>query len=269
MIDFSLVIACYNDAPHLRANVTLLNQYLSNTNWRYEFIFVEDASRDNSAEVVRQCVSDLNALGVPNQAIFHKQNVGRGGTVSEGIMAAAGKIVGFIDIDLEHKMDGLVPMYELIQRGAADVLVGSRVIANPWAKPLRVVTSLTYRALIRRFIKLPVGDTEAGFKLFRRDAIIPVLSRTQNKAWFWDTEVLHRAHLAGLTLAEHPILFVENRTKKSTVRLLPDTLAYIAALRSHLKSLAGDKALTETSALKTGLEKTRIELSDQRELGRF
>ena len=160
---------------------------------------------------------------------------------------ARGPIVGFIDLDLEHLPDALLPMIRRIEAGA-DVVVGRRVIMNPMAKPLRVLLSWGYRVLIHQLLYLPVRDSEAGIKVFRRQAILKILDETLDKHWFWDTEVIHRAFLRGLRIEEHPVVFVEKPEKKSTVRLIPDTLAYLKAILAYKRRLAKEAEKEALSA---------------------
>ena len=236
-MDFSLIVACYKDAPHLLRNVKILNDYLSTTKIRYEFVFVEDASPDNTADEVRKCVGWLQSEKVSVTAIYHERNTGRGRAVTDGIRVATGDIVGYIDIDLEHLMDGLIPMIREIQRGEADVVVGRRALGNPMEKPIRVISSYVYRWIVHAFIPLPVADTECGLKVFHREKILPVLEVAQDPHWFWDTEIVHRAWRMGLKVSERWIVFVEDRKKASTVRLWHDTLAYLKAIRDYRRRL--------------------------------
>jgi glycosyltransferase involved in cell wall biosynthesis len=230
---FSLVIACYKDAPHLLRNVKILDEYLSQTKFEYEFVFVEDASPDDTAKEVQNSVEWLHSMGRNTQTIYHEKNTGRGGAVTDGIQIAKGEIVGFIDIDLEHLMDGLIPMILEVSSGQADVVVGRRALGNPLAKPVRVVSSYVYRWLVHAFIPLPVADTECGLKVFNRSKILPVLETVKDKHWFWDTEIVHKAWVSGLLISERWIVFVEDKTKATTVRLWHDTWAYLIAIRNY------------------------------------
>jgi glycosyltransferase involved in cell wall biosynthesis len=237
-MDFSLIVACYKDAPHLLQNVETLNQYLNSTKLVYEFVLVEDASPDNTAEEVRKSVAWLQKNNVPVQVIYHPQNTGRGRAVSDGIRIAKGDIVGYIDIDLEHLMDGLLPMILDVQMGKTDFVVGRRAIGNPQAKPLRFFKSYVYRWLVHWLINLPVADTECGLKVFARQKLLPVLDLAQDKHWFWDTEIVHQAARIGLHVSERWIVFVEDSSKKTTVRLWHDTWAYLKAIRSYRARLS-------------------------------
>ena len=236
-MDFSLIITTYKDAPHVERNTLALCDYLGTTNWRWEIVFVEDCSPDETPAAVRRTIDSLTTRGVTVQSIFHEKNTGRGRAVTDGMMIARGDVVGFIDIDLEHLMDGLIPMIRKIQRQEADVVVGRRCIANPAAKPVRVLSSHVYRWLAHILLPLPINDTECGLKVFRREAILPIAGETQDAHWFWDTEVVHRAWRRGLKMAEHLIVFYEDNAKASTVRLIPDVIAYLKAIHRYRKSL--------------------------------
>lgn len=234
-IDFSLVIACYKDAPHLLRNVKILANYFNDTKFHCEFIFVEDHSPDETAKEVQKCIDWLDSQSILAQAIFHDRNTGRGRAVTDGIRLARGQIVGYIDIDLEHLMDGLLPMIQSVKNNEADIVVGRRALGNPLAKPIRVISSYVYRWLVHFFIPLPVADTECGLKVFNRTKILPVLDIVEDPHWFWDTEIIHRAWRMGLTVSERWIVFVEDRHKASTVRLWQDTWAYLKAIKTYRK----------------------------------
>lgn len=236
-LDFSLVIPCYKDAPHLVRNSTAIANYLSRSALRWEMIFVEDGSPDDTCDAVREAVERLGQSGFKVRALFQPRNMGRGQAVTDGVMAARGQVAGFIDIDLEHRMDAILPMVSSVLDGEADVVAGRRTIVNGMAKPIRVICSHGYRVVSHLLLNLPVADTECGLKVFDRTKILPVLLDTVDRHWFWDTEILHRAAAAGLKIKEHWVIFVEDPAKRSTVRLIPDILAYFQAIFRYRKSL--------------------------------
>lgn len=236
-MDLSIIIACYKDAPHLVRNTLALCDYLSATKLNYEIVFVEDGSPDNTAEEIRRGAKILTEKNIPVQTIFHEKNQGRGAAVSNGFLAAKGDIIGYIDIDLEPLMDAILPMVRAIQRGEADLICGRRAIANAIAKPLRVLSSYVYRWVAHLALPLPIADTECGLKVFKRSTILPIINTCSDKRWFWDTEIVHRSWLAGLAVKEHWIVFFEDNSKASTVRLIPDTFAYLKAIMKYRKQL--------------------------------
>ena len=247
-MDFSLVIACYFEEPHLFQNVLALKDYLATTTLKWEMIFVEDGSRDRTADEVRRCVTYLTEHGWNATAHFHTQNQGRGASVQEGFLAARGDVVGYIDIDLEHPMDAILPMFLAIKSGVSDGVVANRIWEKRRINPVRTVASLVYRILTHSLLDLKVQDSEAGLKLFRRDKLLPVLQNCSDKAWFWDTEICDQCDKHGLILKDHPIVFVKNPKKVSTVRVFRDSIIYFLRLVAYSRAQSLRKAPSEDSA---------------------
>lgn len=236
--DLSVVIACYQEAGHLRESVRELCATLAAMGRSHELIFVEDASTDDTAAVVRELVAEADN----RRAIFHRTNVGRGGTVTEGFLAATGRITGFLDIDLEVHCRFLPSVLAAIDAGA-DGATAFRSYATSWRPThlLRQLLSKGYRWLFRIVFRVPFRDPETGFKFFLREKIVPVARQTEDRGWFWDSEILVLAHRQGLRIVEVPCRFERRADKQSTVRVMRDVWRYlraIVAFRSRLRKQA-------------------------------
>ncbi len=230
LYDFSLVIACYGDAPHLFANVGALARLFDRTSLKVEFILVDDASPFGDADEVRRCVAAIAGGNVAVRAIYHERNRGRGRSVQDGFELARGTVVGYIDIDLEHSPDALLPMVLDCLDGVCDGVVGARVLGDGAASPLRRFLSAGYKRIVHACLALDVSDSEAGLKVFRREPLLAVLPDLEDEAWFWDTELVYRAGAAGMRLVDREIIFRKNPAKKSTVRLVRDSWIYLVTL---------------------------------------
>ena len=225
--DLSLVVACYNEEPLLETSVRQTFEVLDGMRATNEVIFVDDCSTDRTRDVIRRIIAAHPERAL--RAIEHAVNVGRGGTVADGIRAAAGTYVGFLDIDLEVHARYIPTCLAALQRGF-DVATALRVYKFSWRSLDRYVLSTGYRWLMRRATGVPLQDTETGFKFFRRERILPILQATRDTGWFWDTEVMVRAHYAGLRIVEIPALFVRRFDKQSSVRAIGDTMDYFRKL---------------------------------------
>jgi len=242
--ELSVVVACYQEASHLRTSVAELTATLDALGRSYEMVFVEDASRDDTAAIVRELV----AADPRRRAIFHATNVGRGGTVTEGFLAARGRIVGFLDIDLEVHCRFLPSVLAAIDAGA-DGATAFRGYDTSWRPTflLRQVLSKGYRWLFRRTFAVPFRDPETGFKFFVRERIVPVVQRTEDRAWFWDSEIMVLAHRAGLRVVEVPCRFERRADKQSTVRVVRDVWRYLVAMRKFRRRLRREDAAATAS----------------------
>ena len=239
-LDLSLVIACYNEELILEASIEETLRVLDLLKLSTEIIFVDDASRDGTRLII-----DRIMAAHPNRLmrkIEHPQNVGRGGTVTDGFRAARGDLIGYLDIDLEVHVRYLVPCVAALQQGY-DVATALRVYKFYWRSIDRYVMSKGYRWLMRRLLKLTLEDTETGFKFFRRDRILPVLDATADRGWFWDTEVMARAEAAGLRIIEIPALFIRRFDKQSTLNPLADTIDYLGKLWRFRRVMRGLRAV--------------------------
>ena len=234
-VDLSLVIACYNEEPHLEDNVRQILAVLDQCRFVSELIFIDDASSDRTRDIIRKLVNG----GERRRAVFHEQNVGRGGTVAEGLRMAQGTVAGFIDVDLEVHCRYIPSMVDAVLREGYDVATALRVykINLTPSGILRWVLSVGYRAIAGVALGHPFKDTETGFKFFRRQAILPVLDRCRDEHWFWDTEVMVESHRAGLRTIEIPSLFLRQPGQTSSLRVIPDTLGYLRALASYRQQL--------------------------------
>lgn len=223
----SLVLACYNEAEHLRASFAEIRETLEQAGRPFEVIFVDDASRDGTRAAIARIVAAYPDREI--RTIFHDRNVGRGGTVSDGILSARGRIVGFIDIDLEVHAH-YIPTCMLALDNGYDVATALRVYKFHWRALDRYAMSRGYRWLMRTLLRVALEDTETGFKFFRRDRILPILQQTLDRGWFWDTEIMVRAYFAGQRIIEIPALFVRRFDKQSSLRPVRDTVDYFVKL---------------------------------------
>src|SRR5436190_960483 len=170
--DFTLVVACYNEEAILEASMDETFRVLDALRWTYEVIFVDDRSQDDTIGIIERIIA-----ANPNRSlrlIRHPVNTGRGRAVTDGIRAAGGRLVGFIDIDLEVQATYMLPCLLALERGG-DIATAHRIYRFQWRSLDRYVMSRGYHWIMSRVIGVALKDTETGFKLFRRDRILPVL----------------------------------------------------------------------------------------------
>ncbi len=226
-VDVTLVVACYNEESILEQSMAETFRVFDALRYSVEVIFVDDKSRDRTVEVIDRIIAANPDRRL--RKIAHAVNVGRGGTVAEGLRAARGRLAGFIDIDLEVHARYIPPCLLALEEGH-DVATALRVYRFTWRSVDRYIMSRGYRRLMRAVLGVPLRDTETGFKFFRRDRILPVLDQTQDRGWFWDTEVMVRAYYAGLGIVELPALFQRRFDKASTINPLADSIDYLKKL---------------------------------------
>ena len=184
----SLVLACYNEAEHLEASFAEVRETLEQAGWPFEVIFVDDASRDRTPEILRGIVAAHPGLDL--RLVLHEANRGRGATVTDGFRAARGEIAGYIDVDLEVHPRYIPSLVRAIEKGK-DIATVRRIYAFQPRSLDRYAMSRGYSLLVRLLLGLPFHDTETGYKFFRRERVLPLLDEVRDAGWFWTTEPWH------------------------------------------------------------------------------
>jgi glycosyltransferase involved in cell wall biosynthesis len=232
--ELSIVLACYNEEPHLARSFAEIRDTLLDLGRRFEVIFVDDQSRDGTRDILAEIVAGHPDLEL--RVILHERNQGRGATVTDGFRAARGTIAGYLDIDLEVHCRYIPSLIRAIERGA-DIATVRRIYAFQPSSLDRYLMSRGYSWLVRHLLKAPLHDTETGFKFFRREKLMPVIEEVCDPGWFWDTEFLVRALRHGLRIEEIPGAYIRRADKQSTVNGLRDSLAYFLKLLAFRRTL--------------------------------
>ncbi len=230
----SVVLACYNEEQVLAGSFAEIKDTLDDLGRPYEVLFVDDVSRDRTRQIIREIAAAHPAVDI--QVILHDRNQGRGATVTDGFRAARGEIVGYLDVDLEVHARDIPTLVRAIEKGADGAHV-RRIYAFQLRSLDRYVMSRGYSFLVRRLLRVPIHDTETGYKFFRRERLLGVLDEIEDPGWFWDTEFMVRALRRGLRLQEIPGAYVRRRDKTSTVSGLRDSAAYFARLLRFRRAL--------------------------------
>ncbi|MBN2328153.1 MAG: glycosyltransferase family 2 protein [Candidatus Omnitrophica bacterium] len=226
-IDLSLVIACYKDGAYLESSLCEIEKVLEQTRYTYELILIDDCSPDGSARMVEEAAAKRENA----RCLLHQENVGRGGTVSEGMQMARGRYTGYLDIDLEVHARYIPSMLLALEEGC-DGATAHRFYEIRWKPDIffRHILSMTYRLLVRSLLGLPYIDTETGYKFFVRERIAPILKETHSPGWFWDTEIMAQCHYHGLRIQEIPALFLRRPERTTTVKPFRDSIIYFREL---------------------------------------
>ena len=133
------------------------------------------------------------------RVLGYSRNRGKGFALRYGISQARGKLVTFIDSDMEIAPEEIGRMAGLLDLYQADVVVGSKrhplsEVHYPWP---RRVQSLAYQLLVRMLFRVRVRDTQTGLKMFRREVADRVVDAALVKRFAFDLELLVLANHFG------------------------------------------------------------------------
>ena len=185
-LQLGVVIPTFKEAPNVQPLLAKLETALQGVVW--QAIFVDDDSPDGTAATVK-------AIAAVDPRVICLHRIGRrglAGAVIEGAMASAAPFVAVIDGDMQHDETLLPQMLEALQQGRADIVVGSRYLAQAGsdASALGVTREAGSRLanwLGQKVLRAKVTDPMSGFFMIRRElveAVAPALATSGFKVLF-------------------------------------------------------------------------------------
>ena len=203
-----IVIPVYNEEAELALSVRRLHDFLaSEVPYRSRITIADNASTDQTLAVAHQLAEEL-----PNIAVIHLDEKGRGGALRAAWSASDATVVAYMDADLSTDLSALMPLVAPLISGHSDVAIGSRLAASSRVVrgPKREIVSRSYNLLLRGVLGARFSDAQCGFKAMRADVARRLLPLVADTGWFFDTEMLVIAERAGLRIHEVPVDWVDD-----------------------------------------------------------
>lgn len=188
----------------------------------FDVLIVDDGSPDGTASTVKSLQQEFpGRLHLEER----KGKLGLGTAYIHGFKWALARPYDFIfemDCDFSHDPADLVRLLEACQT-KGDVAIGSRYCRGGKIKnwPLgRILMSYFASVYVRMVLWLPVTDTTAGFKCYRRKVLESIdLDKVRFMGYAFQIEMKYRAWKKGFKLVEVPIMFIDRvagQSKMST-----------------------------------------------------
>ena len=209
----SVIIPAYNEAGSIGGMLERLRPYVDAHG--FEVIVINDASTDNTAEVV----ADFSYVKLINQPY----NKGYGAALKAGVRHATNDWVLTMDGDGQHRPEDILGLLEHMEM--YDMVVGSREgnFNQEWLrKPGKWILSLVANYLSN--MKIP--DINSGFRLIRKDCVEESMHILPNSFSFSTTITLAMIK-AGYNVKYVPITVGKRKGGKSQVKQAHDGLTTI------------------------------------------
>ncbi|MBO4931140.1 MAG: glycosyltransferase [Clostridia bacterium] len=234
----SIIIPMYNEAAIAEDCVRTLASAMANTGFPCEILFSDDGSTDDCAAIVEKTARELALTGVDIRVVRADKNRGKGHAVRLGMQAAQGDLCLFTDCDLAYGTDIIPAMANRMSSSPADVLIGSRAIAEDGYAGYTLARKLASKAYVR-LLALSAGfrytDSQCGIKLFRREAAKTIFSLAETDGWAFDFELLLLADKLGCKIEEYPVKVLNHRESK--IHLISDSLKMAGDVRKIKKRI--------------------------------
>lgn len=247
----SVVIPVYDESP---ATWTGLVDDLHSRGWDEVVVAIDDPDPETRRSVGRLAGRADTTFSVASG------RRGKGGALSDGLAAADGDVIGFVDADGAVDVSDLDCLYRAVERGVADVAVGSRdaPTASRDGQALhRRVLGAGYRRLARRVTGVDITDFQCGAKALHADVWRDVGDAVTETGFAFDTELVARAHHRGYDVTERPIQWRDpGDSDVNVIRDIPGLLGALVRLRRTIPDETG----TVRSATATDIDATATDI---------
>lgn len=199
----SIVIPAWNEEHRLLPVLESIRSYCVShlTVNDYEVIVVDDGSRDGTAALVHELAAAWDEL----QLIRLPQNRGKGAALRTGCVNAGGEFLLFYDADGATSIDQEALLRsELTEQSNLHVAMGVRYRAGSDATMgvVRRGLGCLFAACASLVVGRRCADTQCGFKMFRRESVLPIVRQCRENGYTFDVELLSAIHRRGLAMCE-------------------------------------------------------------------
>lgn len=199
----SIVIPAMNEGATIAQVIQGVREQLPDA----EIVVVDDASRDNTADVAE-------AAGA--RVIRRPYNIGNGAGVKTGVRAATGDVVVIIDADGQMNPADLPRLLHYI--GLYDLVIGERDRSGQ-QNTLRWLGNTALNRFGTYLVGFEMRDLTSGFRAFRRTVMLEFVHLLPNR-FSWSTTSAMAFAKAGYHIRFVPIEMRKRQAGQSTQKLM-------------------------------------------------
>jgi len=151
----SIIVPCYNEeesVPLFYAEAVKQEAYFHDRDVEFEFIFVDDGSRDGTVNAVKA----LRERDERVHLVSFSRNFGKESAIIAGIEKAVGDFTVLMDADLQDPPSILPEMYGYIEQGYDSV--ATRRVDRKGEPPIRSFFARRFYGLMRKISKTEIVD---------------------------------------------------------------------------------------------------------------
>ena len=170
----SVIVPCYNEQEALpffyEAIGKIAGKMKQEYNVDYEFVFVDDGSRDRTLEILRDFAKKDERV----KYISFSRNFGKESAIYAGLEHVTGEYIAMMDADLLDPPELLMEMYQEIKKDEYDC-IGTRRVTRKGEPPIRSFFAHCFYKLMNKISKAEIVDGARDFRLMTRQMVNAIL----------------------------------------------------------------------------------------------
>ena len=172
MKKISIIVPCYNEEqaiPYFYEEISKVAKKMKND---FEFIFVNDGSKDETIEIVK----DYAKIDERVKFINFSRNFGKEAAMYAGLELSSGDYVAIMDADLQDPPSLLPEMVNILEDENSDYdSVGTRRVTRKGEPPIRSFFARQFYKIINKMSKIEMVDGARDYRLMKRQVVDSIL----------------------------------------------------------------------------------------------
>lgn len=206
-MQISIVIPLFNEEESLPELMAWIDKILNEYQFSAEVIMIDDGSKDNSWEVIRQLKAQYTYL----KGVRFRTNYGKSGALQVGFELAEGDVVITMDADMQDSPDEIPALYKMVAEEGYEMVSGYKKVRHD-SVIMKNLPSKLYNFIARKVSGINnLHDFNCGLKAYNKEVVknievygemhrwIPVLAKWAGFDKITEKVVVHRARKYGIS----------------------------------------------------------------------
>lgn len=233
----SIIFPLYNERENIVHYGTdlfpVMDDIAARTGERFEYIFVDDGSRDDTVEQAKILAGGRHDVTI----LVHEKNSGMGTAIKTGLGSSHGELVITMDADLTFRPVDVEKLILKYRETNADCISGSPYLEKGLMEevtPFRLFMSKSVNFLYRMLLWSDITCVSPIFRLYRRDMLMQMNISSRN--FEINAEIISKLLIGGKKVVEVPVPLLKRKYGDSKINVKKEIKNYILLLWRIVKT---------------------------------
>ncbi|MAT49266.1 MAG: hypothetical protein CMA27_05495 [Euryarchaeota archaeon] len=220
----TVLVPSYNEENIIQKSIDSILSWSKNNNIEIELIVINNNSYDDTEKI---CKENLDRLDQEkNFRYINEPKKGKGFAVKAGLSNASSNKILILDADLSVGID----QFDINWLNIENISIsGNRFAGEVIGTPLRRnFTGKIFSFIVRTLFKIPIEDTQCGFKYISYNNISKLNNILSVGNFAYDVDLLLALNSLKITLEEVPVIYIHNN--ETSVNIFTDSISMFFSL---------------------------------------
>ena len=176
MKKISIIVPCYNEEQAIPFFYEEINKVSISLKYDFEFIFVNDGSKDQTIEIIKKYAKSDKRV----KFINFSRNFGKEAAMLAGLKLSSGDYVAIMDADLQDPPSLLPALISILTDKSTDYdCVGTRRVTRKGEPPIRSFFARMFYKIINKMSKTEMVDGARDYRLMTRQMVNSILELSE------------------------------------------------------------------------------------------